>query len=80
MTWNVHADQIVFILDEIAEQAKPTKRNVISLIGRFYDSIGFLAPIVVRYKVFMQSLCEVKIGWDEMVPEPLMAHVGVSVI
>ena len=75
VTWNVSSDQIVFSLTELAEQAKklePTKRNVISLIGRFYDPLGFLAPIVVRYKIFMQALCEAKIGWDETIPESLM--------
>ena len=77
MNWNVSSDQIVFSLDELAEQARrlePIKRNVISLIGRFYDPLGFLAPIVVCYKVFMQSLCEAKIGWDDTIPEPLMAQ------
>ena len=71
VTWNVSSDQIVFSLTELAEQAKnlePTKRNVISLIGRFYDPLGFLAPIVVRYKIFMQALCEAKISWDEAIP------------
>ncbi len=46
-----HGEQnVVFALDELAEEARalePTKRNVISLIGRFYDPLGFLAPIVV---------------------------------
>ncbi len=58
----------MFSLNELSEQArrlKPTKRNVISLIGKFYDPLGFLTPIVVRYEVFMQALCEAKIDWDE---------------
>ena len=77
VTWNVSSDQIIFSLTELAEQAKnlePTKRNVIGLIGRFYDPLGFLAPIVVRYKIFMQALCEAKITWDETIPETLMKH------
>ena len=63
--WNINADKIVFVLDEVAEESKrlePTKRNVMHLIGKFYDPIGYLAPIVIRYKVFMQSLCELKVG------------------
>ena len=77
VNWNVSSDQIIFSLSELAEQARalePTKRNVISLIGRFYDPLGFLAPVVVTYKVFMQSLCEAKIGWDDTIPEPLIAR------
>lgn len=75
--WNVFSDQIVFTLNELADQARalePTKRNVISLIGKFYDPLGFIAPIVVRFKVFMQALCGAKIGWDESVPESFMAQ------
>ena len=74
-TWNVSSNRIVFSMTELAEQAKnlePTKRNVITLIGLFYDPLGFLAPIVVRYKIFMQALCEAKISWDETIPESLM--------
>lgn len=77
VNWSISSDQIIFSLDELAERARrlePTKRNVISLIGKFYDPLGFLAPIVVSYKVFMQSLCEAKIGWDDAIPEPLMAQ------
>ena len=62
-------------MTELAEQARslePTKRNVVSVIGRFYDPLGFLAPIVVKYNIFMQALCEAKISRDEMIPEPLM--------
>lgn len=62
-------------MTELAEQARslePTKKNVVSLIGRFYDLLGFLAPVVVKYKIFKQFLCEAKISWDEMIPEPLM--------
>ena len=75
VTWNVSSDRIIFSLTELAERAKnlePTKRNVISLIGRFYDPLGFLAPIVVRYKIFIQALCEARITWDETIPESLM--------
>ena len=77
VAWNVSADQIVFTLEEIANQAKglnPTKRNVTSVIGRFYDPLGFLAPVVIRFKVFMQSLFEAKIGWDDALPEPLITQ------
>ena len=77
VNWNVSTDQITFSLDELAEQArrlKPTKRNIISLIGKFYDPLGFLSPIVVRYKMFMQVLCTAKVDWDEAIPASLEAQ------
>ena len=68
MTWNVSCDQIMF-LTELAEQAKnlePTKRKVISLIGWFYEPLGFLAPMVVRYTIIYVSTMRRKdhLGWD----------------
>ena len=42
--------------------------------GKCYDPLGFRSPIVVRYKVFMQLLCETKIKWDENMPESLIAR------
>ena len=42
--------------------------------GKCYDPLGFRSPIVVRYKVFMQLLCETKIKWDENMPESLIAQ------
>ena len=66
--WNIHLDQLVFEFSGIAEVAmslSPTKRNVISLIGRFYDPLGFLSPVTIQFKVFMQELCKSKLSWDQ---------------
>ena len=30
---------------------EPTKRNIVSTIGKFYDPLGFLAPVVIHLKV-----------------------------
>ena len=66
MRWNVSSDQIVVNLDEIASTARvlePTKRNVVSLVGRIYDPLGILA---------FQELCEAKLEWDEPLPNNLL--------
>jgi len=63
--WCVKTDQFVFEFTEIAIAAllSPTKRNVISIIGCFYDPLGFLSPITIRFKVFMQELCRSKLAF-----------------
>ncbi|MCG8623726.1 MAG: hypothetical protein MJE68_17250, partial [Proteobacteria bacterium] len=66
--WNTTFDQLVFSLDAILEEPtviSPTKRVVISLIGRIYDPIGFLSPITVCFKILMQKLCKDKLDWDQ---------------
>ena len=68
VTWNVDNDQLRFGFANVAYQARqlePTKRNVVSLLGHFYDPLGFLSPIVVRFKIFFQELCERGQEWDQ---------------
>ena len=75
--WNMSEDQLRFNFESIikaAESTEQTKRGIVSVIGRFYDSMEFVSPVVIKFKVFMQALCEAKIGWDEFIPEPLMMH------
>ena len=79
VTWNVSSDQFVFSLTELAKQAKnlePTKRDVVSLIGHFHDPLGFLTPAVVKFKIFMQSISEARIGWDKTLPRSLMSQMS----
>ena len=73
--WNTSEDQLRFNFESIikaAENREQNKRGIVSKIGRFYDPMGFVSPVVIKFKVFMQALCEAKIGWDELIPEPLM--------
>ena len=66
--WDVAKDQFCFGFTDIAHcaaESEPTKRNLISIVGRFYDPIGFLAPIVIKFKILLQELSERKIDWDK---------------
>ena len=53
--WSIATDQLVMSLEDIAALAvelEPTKRAIVSLVGRIYDPLGLLSPIVgsVRMK------------------------------
>ena len=72
--WDPDTDQLIFDFDnvtQIASTIEPTKRNIVSTVGKLYDPLGFIAPITIRLKIFLQTLCESKIGWDELLPETL---------
>lgn len=63
--WSVPLDQLLFNLDALLEEPvslEPTKREVISLIGRIYDPLGVLSPVTVCFKILMQELCKSKLG------------------
>lgn len=75
--WNPSSDHFIFDVTELASIAstlEPTKRNLVSVIGRFYDPLGFLAPIVIQFKVLFRKLCQNKVEWDSTLPEELIVE------
>ena len=60
-------DELVISVEDIASLAvnlDPTKRSTVSLVGRFYNPIGLLSPVVICFKIF-QDLCKSQVGWDD---------------
>lgn len=45
-----------------------SKRTVLSVIAKFFDPLGFLTPIHVEAKVFMQELWTLGLKWDTPLP------------
>ena len=44
---------------------KYTKRKVLSLVSSIYDPLGWVSPLTVRGKMFMQTLWKGKMDWDQ---------------
>lgn len=45
-----------------------TKRGILSDIGRVFDPLGFLSPILLKAKYIMQCIWSMKKDWDELLP------------
>ena len=75
ITWKPDCDSLNFDLSDLsatAEALHPTKRNLVSMIGRIYDPLGFLAPVTIKFKILFQKLCQSKLDWDGDLPEDLL--------
>ena len=49
--WNTSEDKLGYVFDpviEAAENADSTKRSIISAIGKFYNPLGFLSPVIIN--------------------------------
>ncbi|XP_060592844.1 uncharacterized protein LOC132747468 [Ruditapes philippinarum] len=67
INWNVNDDFITF---KIKKTNKPvTRRGMLSIVSAIFDPIGLLAPVTLRAKAIVQSLCRRKFGWDEAIPQ-----------
>ena len=68
LCWDFTSDTLHFSIDHVARLMKdmqPTKRNVVSLATRFFDPLGVISPITVRFKLLFQALCCEKTDWDK---------------
>ncbi|XP_055527750.1 uncharacterized protein LOC129720315 [Wyeomyia smithii] len=53
---------------------QPTKRTMLPQIASIFDPLGLLAPIVIKAKMIMQQLWELKVDWDETPPGELVQN------
>lgn len=50
-----------------------TARNIVSQTGKVFDPLGYLSPVMVKAKVFIQGIAGHKhLDWDSPVPENLV--------
>ena len=71
--WDKAQDKLCFDFNEIVKRFKEnaTKRQVIQAIASIYDPLGLVNPVIVKFKIFFQTLCKIKLDWDDLLPEEL---------
>lgn len=65
LQWNAAEDYFFFVTVKLPLKDSYTRREVLSIVARLYDPIGFLAPIVITAKIIMQDMWLDKAGWDD---------------
>ena len=53
------------------DQRKLTKRIIASESGSIFDPLGLVMPCIVVAKLILQELWQLKIDWDETLPEEI---------
>ena len=72
--WNKDDDHMFLERKGVVEDLSlpvigPTKRDAARITSKVYDPLGFVTPVTVKMKLFCQSLCKKKMGWDEILDE-----------
>lgn len=67
LRWSPDSDHFSYELNLPIEAT--SKRQILSLIAQIYDPCGFLAPVTMKCKIFMQFLWTLGIDWDASLPE-----------
>ena len=67
--WNSTLDCFRFTLSEIPSLNVMSKRALASEIAKLFDVLGWFSPAVVKMKILLQQLWQLKLGWDDPVPQ-----------
>ncbi|XP_026322793.1 uncharacterized protein LOC113232331 [Hyposmocoma kahamanoa] len=68
--WDRVDDKFKFSIT-LPDDKKFTKRSVLAEVARLFDPFGWLAPTIVKAKIFIQKLWLCTSGWDEPLPTHL---------
>ncbi|XP_041449408.1 uncharacterized protein LOC121404212 [Drosophila obscura] len=72
--WKATSDEFFFVPPVLSLESSYTKREVLSQIAKLFDPAGWLAPFIVRSKIFMQEIWLQELEWDENLPNELCQY------
>ncbi|XP_071582288.1 uncharacterized protein, partial [Temnothorax nylanderi] len=67
LLWHLSEDTFAFAIHP-RSVAEPTKRRVLAENARLFDPLGWLAPVVIRAKILIQSAWLQRLDWDDPLP------------
>ena len=75
MIWNRRDDTLKINVDNLKfSEGNITKRKIMSAAHRVFDPLGIVSPVTICPKVLIRELWEIKIEWEEPVPEHIQTQ------
>lgn len=71
IAWNPSLD-VFQVTVSLSDHVPQTKRSILSAIARLYDPLGWVTPVTIAAKIFLQQLWREKLSWDDTVPHALL--------
>ena len=65
LNWEPTTDIINYNTPRSEGSDRTTKREVLRFISRVYDPLGWILPVTIRARLFMQELWKSQVTWDE---------------
>lgn len=71
IAWDTTTDEFEIRLSQPSAATTWTKRRVLQSVASNYDPFGWITPVVLLGKIFIQKLWAANISWDEPLPQNL---------
>ncbi len=68
VSWKPNQDVFVFKYNH-GDVDTLTKKNLLSATSKLFDPLGWLSPIIIRFKILMQQTWVCGLKWDDIVPD-----------
>uniref|UniRef100_A0A914YQH3 Reverse transcriptase domain-containing protein n=1 Tax=Panagrolaimus superbus TaxID=310955 RepID=A0A914YQH3_9BILA len=65
LNWDSEADILQIELKNDLATKKWTKREILKFIASTFDPLGFLSPVTVKGRIYLQKIFKEKLTWDE---------------
>ena len=69
--WNTVIDHFCLKIAELSPIDSVTKCFLISDVAKTFDVLGWFSPCTIKMKILFQRLWEMKLSWDDEVPDPV---------
>ena len=79
VSWESRADTLhITPRDKLMNVAsgKFTKRKVLSLVSSLFDPLGWLSPLSIKGRIFLQTHWKNTVGWGQELPEQLVTEIS----
>ena len=67
--WNIVSDRLRL---NVSDPSIGKKMSVVSDVAKVFDVLGLFSPAMVKMKILLQRLWEIKLDWDDLVPKHLL--------
>lgn len=71
LCWKPILDEFQFNVIPLPKRTRLTKRTLLSDLNKVFDPLGFLSPVLIKGKIFVQQLWQLKIDWDTPLSEEI---------
>lgn len=68
LRWNTSQDEFQLPVKDIDDDLPPTKRRISHTVSTIFDPSGFVTPVHIMGKIFLQQIWKMQLDWDEEIP------------